>query len=99
MAGVQFVLIGGMAALHADVGVTVDIDVSLRGELATSTNWRWLCAALAPVRAGTNGYDDLRRDKVKIEAADGLRFSSPRLADIVRSKIAVRKENLQRCLG
>lgn len=134
-AGVDFVLIGGMAAiLHGDVGVTVDLDVvpasaprnldrlgkalrALDARIRTEGVPEGLpfdCSAaffrnLAPdaivnltTRAGdldlafrpsgTQGYADLRRDAIEIEAADGLRILVASLADVIRSKEAANRE-------
>jgi hypothetical protein len=133
--GVQFVLIGGMAAiLHGDVGVTVDLDVvpdreaknverlarALRrlgarirtegepeglafdcsaqffGNLApdsivnTTTEAGDLDVTFCP--SGTQGYRDLRRDAVEIEAAERLHIRVASLADIIRSKEAAGRE-------
>jgi hypothetical protein len=133
--GVQFVLIGGMAAiLHGDVGVTVDVDVVPDREAA---NLERLARALrtlgARIRAegepeglafdcsaeffgnlspdsivnmtteagdldvtfcpsGTQGFRDLRRDAVEIEAAERLHILVASLADIIRSKEAAGRE-------
>jgi hypothetical protein len=134
-AGVDFVLIGGMAAiLHGDVGVTVDLDVvpasaprnlDQLGKALRALDARiraegvreglpFDCSAaffrkLAPdaivdltTRAGdldlafrpsgTQGYADLRRDAIEIEAADGLRILVASLADVIRSKEAANRE-------
>lgn len=134
-AGVDFVLIGGMAAiLHGDVGVTIDLDVvpasgsqnlerlvlALRGldaRIRTEGVPRGLpfdCSAsffrsLAPdaivnltTRAGdldlafrpsgTDGYADLRRDAIEVEAAHGLSILVASLADVIRSKEAANRE-------
>jgi hypothetical protein len=134
-AGVQFVLVGGMAAiLHGDVGVTVDLDVV---PARAARNLDRLAAALrtlgARIRAadvpaglpfdcsggffrnfaedailnlstragdldlmfrpsGTQGYADLKRAAVEIEAAEGVRILVASLADIVRSKEAANRE-------
>lgn len=134
-ADVDFVLIGGMAAiLHGDVGVTVDLDVvpasaprnlDRLGKALRAIDARvrtegvpeglpFDCSAaffrnLAPdaivnltTRAGdldlafrpsgTQGYADLRRDAIEIEAADGLRILVASLADVIRSKEAANRE-------
>lgn len=134
-ARVQFVLIGGMAAvLHGDVGVTVDLDVVPARNL---DNLGRLAAALRTIDArirvadapeglafdcsagffrnlsedatlnlttragdldlsfrpsGTQGYPDLKRDSVEIEAADGVRILVASLADVIRSKEAADRE-------
>jgi hypothetical protein len=133
--GVQFVLIGGMAAvLHGDVGVTVDLDVVPDREAA---NLERLARALRTLGArsrtegepeglafdcsaeffgnlspdaivnltteagdldvtfrpsGTQGFRDLRRDAVEIEAAERLHILVASLADIIRSKEAAARE-------
>ncbi|MDH3213973.1 MAG: hypothetical protein OEM05_15960 [Myxococcales bacterium] len=132
---VQFVLIGGMAAvLHGDVGVTVDIDVVPERSPA---NLERLANALRDLGArirtegepeglpfdrsaeffeslspdsivnmtteagdldvtfqpsGTQGFSDLRRDAVEIEAADRLHIRVASLADVIRSKEAAGRE-------
>ena len=134
-AGVQFVLIGGMAAvLHGDVGVTVDLDVvparkpdnldrlaaALRtlearirvadvpsglafdcsaaffGNLSEDATLNLTTRAgdldLAFLPSGTQGYPDLKRDAVEIEAADGVRILVASLADVIRSKEAANRE-------
>jgi hypothetical protein len=130
--GVEFVLIGGMAAiLHGDVGVTVDLDVVPNREAA---NLERLARALRTLGArirtagepeglafdcsaqffanlspdsmtteageldvtfcpsGTQGFRDLRRDAVEIEAAERLHILVASLADIIRSKEAAGRE-------
>jgi hypothetical protein len=133
--GVQFVLIGGMAAiLHGDVGVTVDLDVVPRRDAA---NLERLARALRTLGArirtegepeglifdcsaqffanlspdaivnmtteagdldvtfcpsGTQGFKDLRRDAIEIEAAEHLHILVASLADIIRSKEAAGRE-------
>jgi hypothetical protein len=133
--GVEFVLIGGMAAiLHGDVGVTVDVDVVPDQEAA---NLERLARALRTLRArirtegepdglafdcsaqffrslspdsivnmtteagdldvmfcpsGTQGFRDLRRDAVRIEAGDSLHVLVASLADVIRSKEAAGRE-------
>ena len=42
--------------------------------------------------SGTEGYADLRRDAVKIEAADGVQLLVASLADVIRSKEAAGRE-------
>jgi len=134
-ADVDFILIGGMAAiLHGDVGVTVDLDVvpasaprnldrlgialrAIDARIRTEGVPEGLpfdCSAaffrnLAPdaivnltTRAGdldlafrpsgTEGYADLRRDAIEIEAAGGLRILVASLADVIRSKEAANRE-------
>jgi hypothetical protein len=133
--GVQFVLIGGMAAiLHGDVGVTVDLDVvpdrdaanlerlarALRrlgariraaGEpeglafdcsaeffgnlspdsvLNTTTEAGDLDVTFCP--SGTQGFRDLRRDAVEVEAAERLHILVASLSDVIRSKEAAGRE-------
>jgi hypothetical protein len=134
-AGVQFVLVGGMAAiLHGDVGVTIDVDIvperapenldrlasalralgaRIRTEsapegLAFDASGRFL-RNLAPESilnlttqagdldltfrpSGTEGYADLRRDAIEIEAARGVRILVASLADVIRSKEAAGRE-------
>ena len=133
--GVQFVLIGGMAAiLHGDVGVTVDLDVvpardaanlerlaralrALGARIRTEGESEGLafdCSAqfftnLSPdsivnmtteagdldvmfCPSGTQGFRDLRRDAIEIEAADRLHIQVASLADIIRSKEAAGRE-------
>jgi hypothetical protein len=133
--GVQFVLIGGMAAiLHGDVGVTVDLDVvpdrdaaslerlaqalrTLGARIRTEGEPEELafdCSAqffanLSPdsivnmtteagdldvtfCPSGTQGFRDLRRDAIEIEAADRLHILVASLADIIRSKEAAGRE-------
>lgn len=133
--GVQFVLIGGMAAiLHGDVGVTVDLDVvpdlgganlerlaralrTLGARIRTEGEPDGLafdCSAqffdnLSPdaivnlttsagdldvtfCPSGTQGFRDLRRDAIEIEAAEHVRILVASLADIVRSKEAAGRE-------
>jgi hypothetical protein len=133
--GVDFVLVGGMAAiLHGDVGVTVDLDVVPARE---ATNLERLARALRMLGArirtagepeglafdcsaqffrnlspdaivnmtteagdldvtfcpsGTQGFRDLRRDAVEIEAAERVRILVASLADIIRSKQAAGRE-------
>lgn len=125
--GVEYVLVGGMAAaLQGSPLVTVDVDVTPR---RTDANLRRLSAALrelgARVRtddapgglafdhdpvslaaagvwnletafgdldvtfepAGTGGYDDLRRDALRVEVL-GVATTVASLADVVRSKEA-----------
>jgi hypothetical protein len=134
-AGVQFVLVGGMAAiLHGDVGVTIDLDVvpergpenldrlaialrSLEARIRTERVPKGLpfdCSGaffrnLAPDSilnlttqagdldlsfrpSGTEGYADLRRDAIEIEAADGVHILVASLADVIRSKEAAGRE-------
>jgi hypothetical protein len=133
--GVEFVLIGGMAAvLHGDVGVTVDIDVvpersaenlerlasALRGlgaRIRTEgepEGLRFDCSArffanLSPdsivnmttdagdldvsfCPSGTQGFADLRRDAIEIEAGERLRVLVASLDDVIRSKQAAGRE-------
>ena len=140
-AGVQFVLVGGMAAiLHGDVGVTVDLDVVPK---RAARNLERLAEALrtlgARIRAadapaglpfdcsarffrnlpedavlnlatragdldlmfrpsGTQGYPDLRRDAVTVEAVEGVTILVASLPDIVRSKEAANREKDRRAL-
>jgi hypothetical protein len=132
---VEFVLIGGMAAiLHGDVGVTIDLDVvpdretanlerlaralrALGARIRTEGEPEWLafdCSAhsfanLSPDSivnmtteagdldvtfrpSGTQGFRDLRRDAIEIEAADRLHILVASLADIIRSKEAAGRE-------
>jgi hypothetical protein len=42
--------------------------------------------------SGTEGYPDLRRDAIEIEAADGVRILVASLADVIRSKEAAGRE-------
>ncbi len=44
------------------------------------------------VPAGTAGYDDLKRDAVRIDAAEGVRIPVASLADVIRSKSAADRE-------
>jgi hypothetical protein len=133
--GVEFVLIGGMAAiLHGDVGVTVDLDVvpernganlerlaralqTLGARIRTEGEPEGLafdCSAqffenLSPdaivsmtteagdldvtfCPSGTEGFKDLRRDAIDIEAAERLHILVASLADIIRSKEAAGRE-------
>jgi hypothetical protein len=133
--GVEFVLIGGMAAiLHGDVSVTVDLDVvpardaanlerlaralrTLRARIRTEGEPEGLAfdcsgqffANLSPdsivnmttdagdldvtfCPSGTQGFPDLRRDAVEIEAAERLHILVASLADIIRSKEAAGRE-------
>jgi hypothetical protein len=133
--GVEFVLIGGMAAiLHGDVGVTVDLDVvpdrdaanlerlaqalrALGARIRTDGEPEGLafdCSAqffanLSPdsivnmtteagdldvtfCPSGTQGFRDLRRDAIEIEAAERLHILVASLADIIRSKEAAGRE-------
>jgi hypothetical protein len=133
--GVQFVLIGGMAAiLHGDVGVTIDLDVvpdrdaanlerlaqalrALGARIRTEGEPEGLafdCSAqffanLSPEAivnmtteagdldvtfrpSGTEGFRDLRRDAIEIEAAERLHILVASLADIIRSKEAAGRE-------
>lgn len=133
--GVEFVLIGGMAAiLHGDVGVTVDLDVvpdreaanldrlaralrTLRARIRTEGEPDGLafdCSAqffrsLSPdsivnmttdagdldvtfCPSGTQGFRDLRRDALQIEAGEGLQILVASLADVIRSKEAAGRE-------
>lgn len=133
--GVQFVLVGGMAAiLHGDVGVTVDLDVvperapanldhlaralrTLGARIRTEGEPEGLafdCSApffgnLSPdsivnmtteagdldvmfCPSGTQGFRDLRRDAVEIQAAEQLHILVASLADIIRSKEAAGRE-------
>ena len=133
--GVDFLLIGGMAAvLHGDVGVTFDVDIVPAHD---ADNLERLVIALraleARIRApdvpsgsafdpspeffrnlpkdailnlttptgdldlafrpsGTSGYDDLKQDAVRIEAAAGVHILAASLADIIRSKDAANRE-------
>jgi len=132
---VEFVLIGGMAAiLHGDVGVTLDLDVVPDRETANLERLaRALRALGARIRtegepeglafdcsaqffanlspdsivnmtteagdldvtfrpSGTQGFRDLRRDAIEIEAADRLHILVASLADIIRSKEAAGRE-------
>ena len=132
---VQFVLVGGMAAiLHGDVGVTVDLAVvpdrdaanlerlahalrTLGARIRTEGEPEGLafdCSAqffanLSPDAivnmtteagdldvtfrpSGTQGFKDLRRDAIEIEAADCLHILVSSLADIIRSKEAAGRE-------
>jgi len=134
-AEVEFVLIGGMAAiLHGDVGVTIDVDIvpartpenldrladalrSLAARIRTEGEPGGLafdCSAdflrnLGPdsmlnltTRAGdldltfrpsgTEGFADLHRDAIEIEAARGVRILVASLADVIRSKEAAGRE-------
>ena len=133
--GVEFVLIGGMAAiLHGDVGVTVDLDVvpdlkpanlerlaralrTLGARIRTEGEPAGLafdCSAqffrsLSPdsivnmtteagdldvtfCPSGTQGFRDLRRDAVRIEAGERLHVLVASLADVIRSKEAAGRE-------
>jgi len=134
-AEVQFVLVGGMAAiLHGDVGVTIDLDIvperapenldrlastlrtlgaRIRKEgvpkgLVFDCSGRFL-RNLAPEGilnlttqagdldlmfrpSGTEGYADLRRDAIEIEAARGVRILVASLVDVIRSKEAAGRE-------
>jgi len=133
--GVQFVLIGGMAAiLHGDVGVTVDLDVvpdrdaanlerlaralrTLGARIRTEGEPEGLafdCSAqffanLSPDSivnmtteagdldvtfrpSGTQGFPDLRRDAIEIEAAERLHIWVASLADVIRSKEAAGRD-------
>lgn len=133
--GVQFVLIGGMAAiLHGDVGVTVDLDVVPARDAANLDRLaRALRALGARIRtegepdglafdcssqffasmspdsivnmttevgdldvtfrpSGTQGFKDLQRDAIEIEAAERLHIRVASLADIIRSKEAAGRE-------
>ncbi len=134
-ADVQFVLVGGMAAiLHGDVGVTIDLDIvperapenldrlasALRtlgarirtegvpeglafdcsggflrnlapeGILNLTTQAGDLDLMFRP--SGTDGYADLRRDAIEIEAARGVRIHVASLVDVIRSKEAAGRE-------
>jgi hypothetical protein len=42
--------------------------------------------------SGTEGYADLRRDAIEIEAAEGVRILVASLADVIRSKEAAGRE-------
>ncbi len=42
--------------------------------------------------SGTQGYADLRRDAIEVEAADGVRVLVASLADVIRSKEAAGRE-------
>ena len=42
--------------------------------------------------SGTQGYADLRRDAIEIEAAEGVRILVASLADVIRSKEAAGRE-------
>ncbi len=42
--------------------------------------------------AGTAGYDDLRRDAIRIDAAEGVHVLVASLADVIRSKSAADRE-------
>lgn len=44
------------------------------------------------VPAGTAGYDDLKRDAVRIDAAEGVHILVASLADVIRSKGAADRE-------
>ncbi len=134
-AGVDFLLIGGMAAvLHGDAGVTFDLDIVPARD---AENLERLAVALraleARIRApdapsglafdsspeffrdlpqdailnlttpigdldltfrpsGTSGYEDLKRDAIRIEAAAGVRILVASLADVIRSKDAANRE-------
>ena len=134
-AGVDFLLIGGMAAvLHGDAGVTFDLDIVPAHD---AENLERLALALrvleARVRApdapsglafdpspeffrnlprdailnlttpigdldlafrpsGTSGYEDLKRDAVRIEAAANVSILVASLADVIRSKDAANRE-------
>ncbi len=132
---VQFVLIGGLAAvLYGDVGVTVDVDVvpersrdnlgrlaralvGLQARIRTEGEPEGLvfdCSAaffynLAPDAivnmttesgdlhvtfrpSGTQGFADLRRDAIEIEAGDQLQILVASLEDVIRSKEAAGRE-------
>jgi hypothetical protein len=132
---VQFVLIGGMAAvLHGDVGVTVDLHVVPNREDENLERLaRALCALGARIRtesepeglpfdcsaaffrhlspdamvnmttkagdldvtfrpSGTEGFADLRRDALEIEAGDRLTILVASLEDVIRSKEAAGRE-------
>jgi hypothetical protein len=134
-AKVDFVLVGGMAAvLHGDVGVTIDLDIvperepdnldrlaealrALGARIRTSgepkgvafdVSGRFLrnLAAESILNlttgagdldltfrpSGTQGYADLLRDAVQIEAARGVRIWLASLADVIRSKQAADRE-------
>jgi hypothetical protein len=132
---VDFVLIGGMAAiLHGDSGATVDVDVVPARD---PENLERLAAALSALGArsrakgepegvpfdcsgaflrnlapdaivnlttragdidlcfrpsGTQGYPDLQRDAITLEAGEGVRILVASLADVVRSKEAAGRE-------
>ena len=134
-AGVDFLLIGGMAAvLHGDAGVTFDLDIV---PARNAENLERLAVALRALKArirapdapsglafdpspeffrdlpqdailnlttpigdldltfrpsGTAGYEDLKRDAIRIEAAAGVRILVASLADVIRSKDAANRE-------
>jgi hypothetical protein len=84
-AGVQFVLIGGMAAvLYGDVGVTVDLDVV---PARTPDNLDRLAAALRTLDARVRVADVPAG-----LAADGVTILVASLADVIRSKEAANRE-------
>ena len=48
--------------------------------------------------AGTGGYDDLKRDAVALDAAEGVSILVASLADVIRSKSAADREKDRRAL-
>ncbi len=48
--------------------------------------------------SGTDGYDDLRRDAVFIEVADGVEIAVASLGDVIRSKAAADREKDRQAL-
>ncbi len=48
--------------------------------------------------AGTGGYDDLKRDAVAMDAAEGVSILVASLADVIRSKSAADREKDRRAL-
>jgi hypothetical protein len=133
--GVEFILIGGMAAvLHGDVGVTVDVDVVPdRNDDNLNSLANALCDLEARIRtegeadglsfdcspaffknmapeafvnmtttagdvdvtfkpAGTDGYADLARSAIRVEAAEGVTILVASLDDVIRSKESADRE-------
>jgi hypothetical protein len=74
-------------------GVPFPVDAEM---LATAETWTLTTRVgdldLAFLPAGTQGYEDLRRDALSVELGDALTVQVASLADVIRSKEAAGRE-------
>jgi hypothetical protein len=74
-------------------GVPFPVDAEM---LATAETWTLTTRVgdldLAFLPAGTQGYEDLRRDAMSVELGDALTVQVASLADVIRSKEAAGRE-------
>lgn len=74
-------------------GVAFPVDATFLGRVETwnlMTRYGWLDVAFRP--AGTGGFDDLRRDAVRVDLGKGLTVVVASLGDVIRSKEAAGRE-------